>query len=299
MAIYIYSDRKNLAAELVGFAKEQGKESVLFAMGNEVDYYQDCGADKILEIGTAPAENYARAIADYLKKQDMQIFLTSATVRGRDIAARVAGYMKVPLCADVNTIREDGNSYIIERMMYGGAVNSMQKLPAGGVATVSPGCFKAASGKSTVEVLVLQEDCRVELLSCEPVARTGEDLSSAARVVSIGQGLKQKDDLTLIYKLAQSMGAALACSRGVAEERHWLPVDKYVGISGNIISPEVYIACGISGQVQHIYGVRDAKIIVGINNNEKAPIFAAADYGIVGDLYQVIPALIDELQRNL
>ncbi|TGE35352.1 electron transfer flavoprotein subunit alpha/FixB family protein [Desulfosporosinus fructosivorans] len=299
MAIYIYSDRKSLAAELVAFAKQEGKESVILAMGTPAEDFQGCGADKILEIGSGPAENYSKALADYLKKHTMELLLAGATLRGRDVAARVAGYMKAPLCADVHSIIGDAGDYIIERMMYGGAVNSRQKLPSGGVATVSSGCFEATSGQSVVETISLKEDLRVQLLSCEPVVRSGEDLSNATRVVSVGQGLKQQEDLALIRQLADAMGAALACSRGVAEERRWLPVEKYVGISGNILSPSVYLACGISGQIQHIYGVRDAKIIVGINNNEQAPIFAASDYGIVGDLYEVVPALIAELQRSL
>jgi electron transfer flavoprotein alpha subunit len=206
--------------------------------------------------------------------------------------------MKAPLCADVfSIVREDG-SYMIERMMYGGAVISKQKLPAGGAVTIGPGCFEAAAGDSSVEKLPLEEDGRVERISCEPLPRSGDDLANAARVVSIGLGLKKAEDIDLIRRLASAIGGALACSRGLAEERQWMPVEQYVGISGNIISPDVYIACGISGQIQHIYGVRDAKLIVGINTNEKAPIFTAADYGIVGDLYEIIPALIAELEKN-
>lgn len=298
MAVYIYSDRAKQAAELTAFAKSEGLESVILAMGAPAKDYQGCGADTILEIGEAPAENYTKSLADYLREQKADLFLVGATVRGRDVAARVAGYMGVPLCADVSSITRDGCDYIVERMMYGGAVVSRQKLPAGGVVTVSPGSFEAARGESAVKTVSLEEDKRVEVLSCEPVVRSGADLSKAARVVSVGQGIKQEKDIDLIRELAGAMDAELACSRCVAEERHWLPPERYVGISGNIISPDVYIACGISGQIQHVYGVRDAKIIVGINNNENAPIFRVADYGIVGDLYQVVPALIEELQSR-
>jgi electron transfer flavoprotein alpha subunit len=298
MAVYIYSDRKNLAAELVGFARHAGLESVVLAMGAAGADYQGLGADKILDIGMAPAENYVRALANYLKTQRIDLFLVGASMRGRDVAARVAGYLRAPLCADVNTIVSDGGAFIIERMMYGGAVNSRQKLPAGGVATVTSGVFQPAVGQSVIESLSLEEDRRVERISCEPVVRSSEDLGKADRVVSVGLGLKQEQDLGLILQLAEALDAAVACSRGVAEERRWLPAENYVGISGSVISPDLYLACGISGQIQHTYGVRRAKVIVGINNNEKAPIFNAADYGIVGDLYQVIPALIAELQKN-
>jgi electron transfer flavoprotein alpha subunit len=298
MAIYIYSDRKSLAAELVSFARAEGKESVILAMGAPTEEFQGCGADKILAVGTAPAENYARALAVYLRGQAVDLLVAGATVRGRDVAARVAGYLQAPLCADVSAIAGDGDGYDIERMMYGGAVIARQKLPAGGVATVGAGCFSPASGDSPVEAVTLEEDMRVRRIACQTVTHGSEDLESASKVVAAGLGLKQEADLALFRQLADVLGATLACSRGVAEERHWLPVEQYLGISGKVIQPDLYLAAGISGQIQHIYGVRRAKVIVGINNNDKAPIFAAADYGIVGDLYQVIPALIAELQKS-
>jgi electron transfer flavoprotein alpha subunit len=121
------------------------------------------------------------------------------------------------------------------------------------------------------------------------------ELAAAERVVCAGMGLKQKEDLGIMEKLAQALGAALGCSRPVAEERRWLPMGRFVGISGQKFSGQLYLGAGVSGQVQHLAGIQNAKIITAINQDEKAPIFELADYGIVGDMYEIIPLLLKAL----
>jgi electron transfer flavoprotein alpha subunit len=110
-------------------------------------------------------------------------------------------------------------------------------------------------------------------------------------------GLDKKEDLSMIQELANCLSAEIGCTRGVAEERHWLPVEQYIGISGAVIRPKLYLCLGVSGQVQHVVGVRDAKLIVAVDINEKAPIFRSADYGIVGDMYEVVPLLVQALKN--
>jgi electron transfer flavoprotein alpha subunit len=110
-------------------------------------------------------------------------------------------------------------------------------------------------------------------------------------------GMDKAEDMKIAQDLADAIGAVIACTRGIAEERHWLPVEQYIGISGAVIKPKLYISMGVSGQVQHVFGIRDAQIIVAVDTNEKAPVFKAADYGIVGDMYEVIPALTEALKK--
>ena len=119
------------------------------------------------------------------------------------------------------------------------------------------------------------------------------NLGAAKRVVSAGRGFKAKEDLKLAEELAAAIGAELACSRPLAEGADWMAVDRYIGVSGQIVSPELYIAVGISGQIQHTVGMSDSKVVVAVNSDSKAPMFAGADYGIVGDLYEVLPALTE------
>jgi len=117
------------------------------------------------------------------------------------------------------------------------------------------------------------------------------DLNAAARVVGVGRGFDTQADLGLAENLAKAMGAELACSRPIADFFQWMPEETYIGISGQVIKPDIYVAVGISGQAQHVFGVRDAKVIVGINKDENAPIHQVADYSIVGDLKEVLPIL--------
>jgi electron transfer flavoprotein alpha subunit len=127
----------------------------------------------------------------------------------------------------------------------------------------------------------------------ETRAKGGEsvDLTAAKRVVGVGRGFAAESDLELARVLAAKLGAEVACSRPIAEGVNWMPAERYLGVSGATIKPDLYLAVGISGQVQHLVGVNHSKVIVAVNKDPKAPIFAQADFGVVGDLYQVLPAL--------
>ena len=122
-------------------------------------------------------------------------------------------------------------------------------------------------------------------------------IEEADIIVSVGRGLKKKEDLVLVELLAKALGGVVGCSRAVAADLKWLPEEHWVGLSGHKVKPKLYIAIGISGQVQHIAGIRDAKTIIAINNDPNAPIFKACDYGIVGDLYEVVPKLTEILKK--
>jgi electron transfer flavoprotein alpha subunit len=129
--------------------------------------------------------------------------------------------------------------------------------------------------------------------------RTSEqtvDLASAPLIVSVGRGIKEKDNLPIVAEFAQSLGAELAASRPICDNG-WLPMERQVGSSGQTVSPKVYVAVGISGAIQHLVGMKNSKVIVAINKDENAPIFEAADYGIVGDLFEVVPALTAAVRK--
>jgi len=124
------------------------------------------------------------------------------------------------------------------------------------------------------------------------------DITTADRIVAFGRGIADREDISLMFDLAKAFKAEVGCSRPIAEDLQWLPVQRQVGLTGVTVKPKLYLAVGISGQVQHVAGMRDAEIIVAINNDPSAPIFQIADFGIVGDLYQVVPALISALQMR-
>lgn len=294
--VYIYSDNPGLAAELVGFAKASGEQSFLFTLDEEA--VKNCGATKIYGIkGASPMiESYASALADFLKQEQAGLLAVGATARGRDLAARVAGYLDCGMVSDVTTASFIDGKLTASRMVYGGVIQQSEILEGLSVVTIPPGRFDPASGTGEIEVLALAADERIKLQATSPIVKEGGDLSRAERVVCVGMAFDQEAELDIARDLTQVLSAEMGCTRGIAEERHWLPAENYIGISGAVIKPALYISMGVSGQIQHVYGIRDAKIIVAVDTNEKAPIFKAADYGIVGDMHEIIPALTKALR---
>ncbi len=300
--IYIYSDKKDIVAELINFAKESEKEACVITFKQEdAEAIKDFGAEKIyvLKGSSQVPENYGKAVAELLKKQDADLFAVGATARGRDIAARTAGYLDCGMVSDVSSLSYREGTVISQRMMYGGTVIQSEELKGLCVVTVPAGKFEAAVGGETVEIITIdvEADSRVRLIETAPVLREGTDITAVDTVICVGQGLDKKEDLQLAQGLADVLGAEIGCTRGIAEERKWLPVERYIGISGAVIKPKLYISMGVSGQVQHVVGIRDSKVIVAVDLNEKAPIFRAADYGIVGNMYEIIPLLTEALKN--
>ncbi|MPN31355.1 Protein FixB [bioreactor metagenome] len=215
------------------------------------------------------------------------------------MAGRLAVLTGSGVCsgADAFAVLEDG-ALQLGRMVYGGAAAATARAAGRTIALVGGGLFEAAclpAAGSVETVTAAPVSCGAV---CTAVSRKEEervDLAAAKRVVSAGRGIGAKENLTLLEALARKMGAELACSRPIAEGEHWMPKNRYVGVSGAVIKPEVYVACGISGQVQHLVGIREAKTVIAINKDKNAPIFKNCDYGIVGDLNKVVPALTEKL----
>ncbi|MCL1846996.1 MAG: electron transfer flavoprotein subunit alpha/FixB family protein [Coriobacteriia bacterium] len=299
--IYVYSDEANLAGELLGFAAGMGRQAtaVVFSQ-EEAEAVKGFGAEKVLIFsGDSPlAEQYAKALATYLDAEQAELFLVGMTPRGRELAARVAGYLGCGMASDALSLTPVEGGFKAEKMLYGGVAILAETLESPCVVTLSSGKAEVKSAPdSPIETLDVQADTRVRLVATEPLVKQGVDLNAAEKVVGVGLGLSKQEDMRIAEELAETLGAELACTRSVAEERNWLPVEQYLGISGAIIKPQLYLSMGISGQIQHIIGVRDAKIIVGIDTNENAPIFKAADYGIVGDLYEIVPLLTETIKN--
>jgi electron transfer flavoprotein alpha subunit len=301
--VYVYSDKTSLVPELVALGRRLGTEVLALAFdGQQASDCANCGAGGIvlLEGDTQIPENNARATAAWLRQAGEMLLLVGATPIGRDFASRVAGYLDCGLVSDISGAETVGTAQTgvrTQRIQYGGAVLQEETLTLPAVITVPAGRNEPATGAvDVVEKKAIEADTRLRYVKAEPIAREGVDLALAKSVIGVGMGVAAQEDLGLIEKLAAALDAGIGCTRGIAEERHWIPAEQYLGLSGISVSPDLYIAVGISGQVQHLVGVRDSKMIVAINKNVDAPIFRAADYGIVGDLYEVVPALIKELE---
>ena len=307
--IWIYSEDSAVARQLLTAGLEL-KNSMNQAVGVLTSNRQDAetfvaaGADKVYVLnGSTPwPESYAGAIADILTREEAGVVLMGATLRGKDLAAKVAAGMKAGLVTDALQITYGDGHIETSRLIYGGLAVCTEAVALPALVTIPPRTFTEApaQGSGAGEITVVEvatEDSRISVTNVCPIIRQGADIAAASRVVCVGRGLNKKEDLSMVEALATAVGAEIGCTRGISEDYHWLPNDRYIGISGQKIKPELYIGMGISGQVQHVVGVRDAKVIVAIDSNEKSLIFEAADYGIVGDLYEVVPLLTKALQK--
>lgn len=299
--VYIFSEKTDVAVELVGFAKQLGKKAVLLSIG-DADDLKDCGADKVIQLTGASErpENYAKAIATLLSEREAEIFMVASTCCGRELAAAVATYRHCGMASDVSSLEFISERVNVSRTMYGGAVVQHESFEGFCVVTVSAGVFEATGQRETavVETLPVQTDARVRRVSVESIPKGNVDLTKAKKIIAVGLGMDKKEDLQMAEDLADVLDAEIGCTRDVAENRKWLPKSQYIGITGAIVSPVLYVSMGVSGQMQHVYGIRDSKVIVAVDKNKNAPIFRAADYGIVGDMYEIIPKLTQALKHT-
>ncbi len=245
------------------------------------------------------AQVYTKAIADVATAAGTTVIVLSHNITGKAIAARLSVRLKAGLVAGAVGLPDTSNGFVVKKAVFSGkafayvAVNTAVKI-----ISISPNSFQTVSGEGTAEVVT--ENISVDTPKVKVTATnkiTGEvPLSEAELVVSAGRGLKGPENWGMIEELAKLLGAATACSRPVADA-HWRPHHEHVGQTGGSIAPNLYLAIGISGAIQHLAGVNRSKVIVVINKDPEAPFFKAADYGIVGDAFEVVPKLIEEVKK--
>lgn len=300
MAVYVYSDNAALLRELVGGVQGAGKKAVAVGLGSQ-EALASCGADgAVVLVGSSERpEAFARPLASLLAERDAEAILVGSTFAGREVGAEVAAIAGCPMASDVTALAFEDDGAVFERTVYGGAVVRREKASGFFVASVLPVAFAAASeGAVDVETVEVKPDGRIKRIAIEEMEKGSVDLGKAKAVVSVGLGLDDAADLAIVEQLAEAVGGEVGCTRGIAEDRHWLPKAQYIGITGAIVAPDLFISLGASGQMQHVYGIRDAKVVVAVDTNKNAPIFRAADYGIVGDLYEVAPALTEAVKAR-
>lgn len=241
---------------------------------------------------------YVQATTQLADEVDADVVVIPNTVNGLDYAPAVATVHGIPVVTDVTGF-EKGDGLTVTREMYGSKVETVVQVGGDrGVVTIRPGEWPAAEdpGSAAVEAFdaVIDEDAiGSTVVGFEEVAGGDVDISEADVLVSIGRGIGDEDNLDIIFDLAEAIGATVSSSRPIVDAG-WLPKDRQVGQSGKTVQPDVYLAFGISGAVQHIAGMKGAGTIIAVNTDPNAPIFDYADYGIVGDLFEVVPALVEE-----
>ena len=296
MKALVIAERADAARELAAGARTMADEVVLVAIGGlEV---ADGTADKIIRIALPADAVYDDAYATVVSVFDAEqpaVILAEPTRHVKSVVGRVAAHANTSVITDVMSFEGAG----ARSLYFGGVAERVQKA-AGGVAvyTVGAGAFEGAeaSGANAVEdVAWVAPASPVRLVSSKPRALSGVDLGKADVVVAAGRGFAEEADLDLARALCDKLGAGLACSRPLTEGVDWLPSELYVGVSGLMLSPKVYVACGISGQMQHMVGCNRAGTMFAINKDKNAPVFKQCDYGLVGDVKDVLPALVAAL----
>jgi electron transfer flavoprotein alpha subunit len=266
------------------------------------------GAARLLTIDDAAwdayaPETYAAALAAAAKETGADTILVSGTSLGRDVAARAAARLDTGLLSDVVELeRTPGGALRGKRPVYSGKAYAWASVPDArpAMATLRPNVFAASgdgAGPAAVTALAPPTTAaRARVTRLEQAAAQELDVAEAPIVVSGGRGLKAPEHFSLIRDLAQALGGAVGASRAVVDAG-WISHAHQVGQTGKVVSPSLYVACGISGAIQHLAGMSSSKVIVAINKDPDAPIFKAASYGIVGDVFEVLPKLTEEIKK--
>ena len=322
-----------VAFELLGKGKELAKDlntevtAVLIGSGVKelADQLAEYGADRVIVVDDPQlkdyrTEPYAHALASVINEYKPEIMLVGATAIGRDLGPTVSARMKTGLTADCTMLEigdfplnaapgqeQQHNQLLMTRPAFGGNTIATIACPYNRpqMATVRPGVMQKIAPIAGAKANVVEynpgftpNDRYVEILNIVKAVKNTANIMDAKILVSGGRGVGSKENFKLLEDLAEVLGGTVSCSRAVVENG-WLPVDLQVGQTGKTVRPQIYFAIGISGAIQHVAGMEDSDLIVAINKDEDAPIFDVADYGLVGDLNKIVPALTTALKAEL
>ena len=314
--IWVFSEAYDLTLEMLGKGRELADtlqtELAAIVIGNNMQEKANelvkYGADEVYLIDNPAlerfqAEAYLGIIQNLAANYHPEILLIGSTRNGKPLAARLATRLDAGCVPDCTRLSVDEKRRLIgERITYGGnAIAKVTFKSTPQIATVPSRAFEKPEKKDrngqVVKLDFKIEQPKTEVMERKPLEISSVRIEEAQYIVSGGRGLEKKDDIVLLEDLAKVLGGQVGCSRPLVEDRKWFT--DWIGLSGHKVKPKLYIACGVSGVIQHVAGIRDSKIIVAINKDAEAPIFEVADYGVVGDLYQVVPALKDALKKML
>lgn len=318
--VLVYSNDKKITIELLNKASEIAKQlnkntTVTVVIIGKTDdslakEYISYGADQVFIIETDQqkfkAEEYAIFLENAIKETGSETILIGSNKNGKELASRLAGKLKAGCIIDAINIYVKNKKITAERVVYSGnaiAIEQFNSKPE--ILTVPSKVFNPLTKNDSRTGVIIKKKFDVEkyaskITKIQEMQTDSVNVEDAEIIVSCGRGFKNKDDIKLVQELADVLkGKTVGCSRPIAADLKWLSEDHWIGLSGHKVKPKLYIAAGISGQIQHIAGMRDSGIIVAINKDPEALIFKSADYGIVGDLYEIIPKLTAAVKEKI
>ena len=278
--------------------------------GDAAKTLADAGVGEVLTVQDAALASYTpdaqvAAVAAVIAQTTPRLVVMAHTYQARDYAPRLAARLRTPLVADVVAVKGSGAAATFLRPMFQGKLVA-EVAPQGdgpAIVTCQIGAFRAdgvtkgAPAAARALSVALDAPSRQTVEPPFQEARQAVDLGQAERIVAVGRGIKSQDQIAVAEKLAAAMGAEIAASRPICDNG-WLPMGRQVGSSGQTVAPKLYVALGISGAIQHLVGMKGSRTIVAINKDADAPIFEVADYGIVGDLFDIVPAMTAEIEKQ-
>jgi electron transfer flavoprotein alpha subunit len=275
-------------APLIPVIAGRGASAVYTAEGDALELYA--------------VEPYTAAVVRAAERAGAGTILFSATAMGKDLAPRVAARTGSAYLADVVEAKVEGDRLVVTRPLYAGKALFRLGAPAAkAVVSARPNVFPAGGGAAggqaeTAAIDVSDVPVRARTVSFHGAQQETVDVAEADIIVSGGRGLKGPENFPLVFELAKALGAGVGASRAVVDAG-WIDHDHQVGQTGKTVSPTLYIACGVSGAIQHLAGMRTSKCIVAVNKDADAPIFKVADYGLVGDVFEILPRLTEEVRK--
>jgi len=261
------------------------------------------GADKVLVVDNPSlaeylTDAYTNVVAEVVSQESPEVIVIGASTQGKDLAARLAARLSAGLAMDCVSVRVEDGSIVATRPMYGGKILTDVALSANPqIVGIRPNAMAIVGTAKTgaVEKLDLDAgDCRLQFVE-KKLETEKVELTEADIIVSGGRGMGGSD-YTIVEDLAAVLGGAVGASRSAVDEG-WRPHADQVGQTGKVVSPNLYVACGISGAIQHLAGMSSSKVIVAVNKDPEAPIFSKADYGVVGDLFEMVPLITEEVKK--
>ncbi|MDR8525639.1 FAD-binding protein [Shewanella fidelis] len=306
--IWVFSDIASRLPEMIAAGAALGEKVSAFIIGteSEITAAYTLGATNVYYLGEKDSqkitEDYSHTIAQVIAANSQNsLVLLAPTKRGKALASKLGVQLQAGVVNDVTEINVE-NGVHAKHMAYGGLAIAEEKINSQiAIMTLSSGLYEALPvdpSRTGEAVNVTFIEPTTSITCIERRAKQGEsvDLGKAKRVIGVGSGIGSQENLQVANELAALMGAELGCSRPIAETEKWMERERYIGVSGVMLKPEVYLALGISGQIQHMVGALGSQTILAVNKDKNAPIFQYADYGIVGDINKVMPALISALK---
>ncbi len=301
MKVLVVGEYTKDVLESITLARRLGGTPVVLAFGGAADEAEAIARRgvKTYRLGTRRPDGVFKASKEIFEKEGIELVIGTSVKNVKDALSRLAGLLDMPMYTEVWEAKIEDGKATLKRGILSEKAYSIERVPLPAVLLFNQRIAEPAGEEGQAEIVDLPVDGLGEsTVEFKKKMLSGIKLEEAEIVVGVGRGFKKKEDLKLAFELADLLGGQVGASRPIAADLKWLPEDAWIGISGKRIAPKLYIAVGISGAPQHMAGVMNSKIIVAINKDKSAPVFKQADYGVVADLYEFLPVLIEKIKER-